>query len=177
MTGIDSIPTARKEQDILKEKLLAGKMLPNEIFEKMLILDQSTPDRRQAFANYELLTDDRVAIFIQTQSPENQSAYYKILGFTEFHLGQIKALEDQSGSEALKFFKASLEHAHQGHEDEEWTSYVVCTVAYFDENLEELNQASLSPEIIGNNRKIVENMKKGLRERGSMNYREDYLVE
>ncbi len=177
MTDIESIAASEKEQDVLKRNLLKGGLLPTEFFDKLLELDQSTPDRHQAYANYKILTDEAVKSFSLAQPLEVQMKYYKILGFTEFHLGQIKALEEGADNEALSFFKASLEHAHQAGEDEEWTAYVTATVAYFEKNFLALDEASQSPEITGNNRLIIENMKKGLSERGDILYMEDYRVE
>ena len=86
-------------------------------------------------------------------------------------------MKEGEASEALSFFQASLQHAEQAHESEEWTAYVSATVAYFEQDLDKLQQAARSQVITGNNRAIVENMIKGLRERGSINYREDYRVD
>lgn len=177
MSGIESISQPKREQDILKQKLLNGEMPPTEVYAKLLELDQSTQDRHQAIANYEILTNEMVISFNQSQSQDAQTEYYRILGFTEFHLGQIKAIEDSAPEKALSFFKASLEHALLAQEHDEWTAYVASTVAYFENDLKKIEEVSQSPEITGNNRKIVENMKKGLRERGGVDYKQDYRVE
>lgn len=177
MSDNESIPASEKVQDVLKRNLLEGKLLPTEFYDKLLELDQSTPDRHQAYANYRILADEAVKSFSLAQPLEVQKEYYKILGFTEFHLGQIKALEEGVDNEALSFFKASLEHAHQAGESEEWTAYVTATVAYFGKDFLALDEASQSPEITGNNRLIIENMKMGLSRRGDTLYMEDYRVE
>lgn len=165
-----------RPHDAFKRQLLTGEITAEDLHRKLLELDQSTSDRKHALDNYNLLSDAEVENFIQTQTAETQAAFYGFLGFTEFHLGQIKVVEG-SESEALHFFTEALKHAERAKDHEDWVTYITATVAYFEGDIVKLQQAAQNPALTGNNREIVSNLLRGLQQRGRPSYLEDYRID
>jgi hypothetical protein len=159
----------------LKELFLKGEITPKDFQDKLMELDQSTPDRSHSKENLALLTDPQIVQFIEDQPEEVQKGYYQMLSFTEFHIGQAKALYEDKPEEALEYFEKSLEHDYKGYAFSENVSYKKAVIAYFNNDAESLEEY-IDLDTRGNNPKILANMLKGLRERGSPNYKEDYRV-
>ncbi|HRH30589.1 MAG TPA: hypothetical protein PK886_00785 [Candidatus Paceibacterota bacterium] len=157
----------------LKGQLLSGEISPKEFKDKLVEIDQSTPDRANAKENLKLLLDPEIVNFIENQSEDIQKGYYQMLSFTELHIGQIKALYENNPEEALSYFEQSIEHEYKAHAFPENIAYKSAIVAYFKNQPNELEKY-IGTDERGNNPKILANMLKGLKERGYPNYKEDY---
>jgi hypothetical protein len=159
----------------LKRQLLSEEISPKEFRDKLMELDQSTPDRSNAKENLKLLEDPEIVSFIKNQSEDIMKGYYQMLSFTELHIGQIKALYENNPEEALLYFKKSLEHENHAYAFPENIAYISAIIAYFENQPDELEKYIGNDER-GNNPKILANMLNGLKERGHPNYKEDYKV-
>jgi hypothetical protein len=113
------------------------------------------------------MTDPDIESYIQLQSEDVQEGYLVFLSFTEFHIRQIKAFEGDD-IEALTYFKKAVEHEYK-----ESDGYGRATLAYFQNDPQKLEQL-IDASIMGNNLLILQNMLKGLKERGQPDYRADY---
>jgi hypothetical protein len=159
----------------LKRQLLSEKISSKEFRDKLMELDQSTPDRANAKENLKLLTDPEIVQYVESQSGEIQKGYYQMLSFTEFHIGQAKALYENDPMRALQYFEKSLEDDYKGYAFPENVSYKKAVIAYFNNDSDGLEKY-IDVNAQGNNPKILVNMLKGLQERGSPNYKEDYHI-
>jgi len=159
----------------LKRQLLSEEISPKEFGDRLMELDQSTPDRVNAKENLKLLTDPEIIQYIENQSEEIQKGYYQMLSFTEFHIGQAKALFENNPEEALEYFEKSLEDDYKGYAFPENISYKKAVIAYFSNDVDSL-ESYVDLDARGNNPKILASMLKGLQERGSPNYKEDYHI-
>lgn len=158
----------------LKKEFLSGNIKPEELRDKLKSLDQSTPDRVFSIKNLDFLLDNDVQNFILTFSEDIIKNYYQFLSFTQLHVGQIKAFENKN-DEALIFFKESLENEYKANNFPENIAYKKAVIAYFENDINSLEENILL-ETRDNNQKILENMLKGLKERGYPNYKIDYRV-
>ena len=159
----------------LKENLLSGAISPKEFCDKLIELDQSTPDRMNAIENLEILNDPEIFDFVKKLEDKVIKHYYQILSFAELHVGQIKSLSENNDSEALGYFKNALLHEYQANNFQSNIDYEKGIIAYFENNPDSLSE-SITDSVQGNNRKILLNMLNGLKERGFPNYKEDYRV-
>ena len=161
----------------LKQKLLSGELSLLDFRNKLIDLDQSTLDRKYSLQNLELLSDPEVISFIKEQEEKIQKRYYNFLSFTEFHVGQYFACENQDEEKTLEHFKKSLEAFEKGEVDEdyrqEWGIYVNGTIAYFEKDMGALRE---SVRLLGEkkNAQVLSRLLQGLEKRGEPNYLEDY---
>lgn len=160
-------------QEQLKQQLLSGVIDVTEFKKQLIALDQSTDDRMHAIKNLEVLIDPEIISFVQNQPEEVQRGYYQTLSFTELHVGQIKALFEGRPEESLEYFKSSLDHEYKANAFPENIAYKKAIIAYFENDIPAMEQALLS-DITGNNEKIVKNMLMNLKQRGSLDYKNDY---
>lgn len=157
----------------LKAKFLSGKITPTQFRDSLLELDQSTANKEHSLKNLETLKDPEIFNWF-TEHSEYLPEYNSFLSFTEFHVAQLKALENSS-EEAKVHFQNALEASEQGRgNDEDWKNYIHATNAYLNNDLESLKK--FSDQIVdGKNKTKTKQFIKGLEERGEPHYSEDYL--
>lgn len=162
--------------DLLKESMLSGEISLEDVKNELMEMDQSTQDRIASIENLKFLLNPEVVEFVNSK-PEYIDGYKSILSFTEFHVAQILAGEQDIS--ALDYFKNALENAKP---ESSWAAYIQGTILYMEgkEIPEEIilkaetkNFNEGTPQI-QRNMQILRNFNKGLKERGHTSYKEDY---
>ncbi len=107
----------KNKYESLKEGLFNGSISLEEVRDKLMEWDQSTPSRDASDENLAFLRDSQIVEYV-AQHPEAQEGYHNFLSFTEFHVGQRVA--SNNPTEAIGHFKKSLESARIDQSDESW---------------------------------------------------------
>lgn len=156
-------------QENLTQALLEGKIDANFFIDQFFDLDQSTPDRKNAIKNVEVIERPEVKrILAEGTDADNFNNFYS---FTHFHVFQINAHFDDMTS-ALEHLKISSEYASKIENDRHWPEYTRATVLYFENKLTEL--VDLYEQLGDMNKEVVARLIKGLEKRGYPDYNEDY---
>jgi len=155
----------------LKRQFLTGEIIPEEFQNKILELDQSTPDRNNSLKNIELLCDKEIVSWF-TQNSEYLPMYSSLLSLTEFHVAQSKACDEKDDKEAYEHFKKALEAGQKIYdENADWIIYIKATLAYLENDLVKLRKLTGQASA---NSKTLERLIHGLEKRGAPKYSEDY---
>lgn len=175
MENFPSSPTQENQENqyvTLKRGLLSGALSLVEVKDTLLGLDQATLSRDASEDNLRFLRDPEVVAYVATRSPKEIAGYHSLLSFTEFHIGQRTALNNQE--EAIEHFERALESAKmEGAPDEEWSAYIEGTLLY-------LNGVKIPEEIFAkiesrNNIAFLQRLNAGLQKRGIPSYASDYF--
>lgn len=155
----------KNKYDSLKKGLFNGSISLEEVRDKLMEWDQSTPSRDASDENLMFLHDPQIVDYI-AQHPETKEGYHNFLSFTEFHVAQ--RIASSNPTEATEHFRKALESAQVDH----WAAYVEGSLLYMEgkEIPEELIEKAESSR----NSQILRNFNAGLRERGAPSYMEDY---
>lgn len=153
----------------LKNDLLSGNILFEQVRNKLLELDQETLSRDAAETNLIFLRDPEIVEYI-SQNPEVYEIYNRFFGFTEFHIAQRLAIENNGSS--LIHFQNALECANQDTSRDSWRAYVEGTLLYMQGK--EIPEDLILKVEEERNAEILRNFNKGLKERGIPLYKEDY---
>lgn len=154
----------------LKEDLLNGHISLEEVRDKLIELDQKTNSRDASEMNLSFLRDPEVVQFL-SKDPEAIAGYNRVLSFTEFHVAQRLALNNDQGS--LSHFQESLDSAQQDKSNQSWCAYVKGTFLYVQGK--EIPEDLISQCEQTRNAEILRNLNKGLKERERPLYKEDYF--
>lgn len=156
----------------LKDNVLNGSLSFSELRDRLLELDQKTPSRDACLTNLEFLKDSDI-YGIVLKSPETADEYKKFLSFTEFHVAQKLAHENDQNS--IFHFQEALKAAEDSG-NEGWIAYIKGTLLYMEgkEIPEELIKKSSES---GRNSDILRNLNEGLKHRGKPSHTEDYEKE
>ncbi|MFW5853398.1 MAG: hypothetical protein ACOCU8_02095 [Patescibacteria group bacterium] len=154
----------------LKEKLFSDSISLEEVRDRLMEWDQATSARDASDENLVFLLDPQIVEYIN-QHPEAREWYHRFLSFTEFHVAQRLASNNQT-DKAIKHFRKALENAQINQLDEGWAAYVEGSLLYMEgkEIPEELIEKAESSR----NAQILRNLNEGLKERGTPSYVEDY---
>lgn len=157
----------------LKNQLLRGEIGLLEFRSKILELDQSSPDRKNALENLNLLSSPDLAEYINNQDESIKKGFLRLKGFTEFHVFQIKA--GQNDPNAVNILEQALEDYEAGKDEhsESFTNYIKGTLLYMQG--QEIKNEILEKVKEENNLKILKRMNSGLKTRGFPSYSEDYF--
>lgn len=150
----------------LKKKLLRKEISLIEIRNQLLKMDQKTPTHEAAESNLEFLKDPDIVEFVNSQ-PDALDNYKRFLSFTEFHIAQLHASENNT--DALGHFRSALDSSL----DQNWSAYIQGTILYIQgkEIPEELILGTENEKNI----QVLRNLNAGLKSRGNPSYREDYM--
>ena len=115
------------------------------------------------------------------------SSFLQALSFESFHMGQTEAIDQKNNDAALEDFEKSLQHAKDAvvsckdwknapawsvQTFSDWANYVKCTVAYFRNDITEVE--TLQGKCDSNN-SVVKRLLNGLSQFHSPDYCRDYL--
>ncbi|MEX1026966.1 MAG: hypothetical protein WD049_03010 [Candidatus Paceibacterota bacterium] len=157
-------------QEMLKKELLNQERAPTSFLEEIFKLDQSDKERSAAQNNREILEKEEVKSVFDSNA-ELSECYYTVLSLTYFHLAQQKGFK---GDIPVDELNKSIEAARQADLPEEEMRYKQATLAYFSRDLEKLEEiyeaTSTEDPFVG----FITNLYKGLKERGDIDYGEDY---
>lgn len=153
----------------LKEQLLHNNISFLVIRDVLMQLDQSTPTRGASIDNLNFLMDEDIVAYIE-KHVDVQEVYHKFISFTVFHVGQSLALKQDT--DALLYFQQTLTEAQKGNFGSSWIAYIEGTILY-------LQGKTIPEDLIGKvtesrNAEILRNFNEGLKDRGTVEYREDY---
>lgn len=152
----------------LADALLVGKMSKAEFLKQIDDLDQSTPVHADSIKNAVVLESVAVRdLFVGDPDFEN------IRSLTHFHVGQIRAMQEKF-DEAIRAFDQSLTAAQTIKDDDyqDWVEYVRATLAYLKHDLGTLEAISKAGKAM--NPEVIDRLRKGLQETGTVDYRRDY---
>lgn len=157
---------------IVKSELLEGKISLREFSDKIIELDQITLDRKNALENLNILSSPDLVEYVEKQDEDIKKSFFRLRGFTEFHVFQIKA--EHNEPDALTFLKEALEDYNMGRnlDSENFIKYIEGTLMYMQG--EEISDEILKELKEDNNLKILKRMNDGLIRRGYPSYNEDY---
>lgn len=156
------------ELDNLCEKLLTERIEPGEFLDSVLDLDQSDPERKSSLRAVEVLSKPEIVELFENSSEKIQ--FYSVRSLSYFHKAQVRISEgDTDVEDDLKM--ALNDSLEAGSEDIDWTNYVKATIAYLNNDLEELKKLEGDIKL---NRSLVRNFIQGLEERGRPDYLTDY---
>lgn len=155
----------RNNYQSLKEELLKGSISLEQVRDKLVTFDQETASRDASESNLVFLRDTEIVDFVGKHLEANDS-YQRLLSFTEFHVGQRRALEAVDTS--IEHFKNALENA----KDASWAAYIEGTLLYMQGK--EISEDIISKATDGRNSIVLRNLNEGLKSRGSPSYTEDY---
>lgn len=154
----------------LKEQLLHNNISFLTVRDALMQLDQSTPTRDASIDNLNFLMDEDIVAHIDTQHTDIRDAYHKFISLTSFHVGQSLALKQDT--EALSYFQQALTEAQKGNFGTSWIAYVEGTITYLQgKNIPEKLILQVTES---RNAEILRNFNEGLKDRGTVEYREDY---
>lgn len=153
----------------LKRKFLNGELNFLEVRDKLLELDQENLDREGSDKNLDFLRDPEI-FNLFSESKESLSVYHRFLSFTEFHIGQRLAM--RKIEDAISHFKESFKNAILGESDESWCSYIEGNILYMEGN--QIPDSLIEKVKEEQNKNILINFNKGLKERGFPDYELDY---
>lgn len=159
----------KNQYDSLKEGLFNGSVSLEEVRDKLMEWDQSTPSRDASDENLKFLRDPQVVQYI-SQHPEAQEGYHGFLSFTEFHVAQRIAASNPT--EAIEHFRKALESARVDQSDDSWAAYVEGSLLYMEGK--EIPEDLIGKAESSRNAQILRNFNAGLKERGAPSYMEDY---
>lgn len=164
----ENISPKDQEYDLLKQEILNGKVSLEEVRDKLIEFDQSSPSRDASESNLKFLLDRSIVDYVH-EHPEVLDGYNRLLSFTEFHVAQrLSAVEP---IEAIRHFEEAVRVAQKGG-DESWISYVQGSLLYMQN--QEIPENIIAKVQIPRNAEILRNLNSGLRERGVPSYMEDY---
>ena len=146
------------------------------VCDKLIEADQSVSSRVAALANYDFLIDRDIVNYLKTLDSDSNKIYYMVLGFTELHIGQIKAIIENDHQACLEYFEKALIHEFKGLAHPENIAYKQATIHYLKNEKVPLAEIIESKLNSGNNQLILINMLKGLNERGFPDYKKDYGI-
>ena len=153
-------------RDVSSEPTKNGRV---EFLEGIFALDQSDPGRIHAYECHQKLME-REQDFLGTAE---EDMYWDALSREGLHIGQIEAgKEDQAA--ALRWIQMAIDyasHVKSGFYSFDWIDYLRGTEAYLRGDVEALG--SIAPHCDAN-KKVIEGLLRGLKSRGSPNYKEDY---
>ena len=162
------------EKQGLKYALISGQLNANDFLVKIFEIDQASDEHTEAVNNLATLKDEEVRQRLQ-EPEEIFLKYCKILSLTNFHIGQIEAMDHANPEKALNYFEEALAPTKNVKDSsyQDWVYYVSGTIAYFKNNLDSLSDfiAKISDE---KNKKVLERLLIGLTERGEPDYIKDY---
>ncbi len=151
----------------LESQLLTGETSPKAFILAVRDLDQFISTRESAVKAAEILGKPEViALFVGT---EYEAMFYSVRSLTYFHRAQIRIIKGDGGY--LEDFKAALEDSQkEGTRSEDWSNYIQATIAYINNDLEELKKYAVKLVL---NKGLIQNFIGGLEERGYSKYLED----
>ncbi len=156
----------------LKKQLFSGTLSFHEIKNTLLALDQETLSRDASLQNLQFLRDPEIIAYVAGQLQEVVAEYNSILSFTEFHVGQRIALNNQG--EAIEHFEKALESAKlEDAPDEEWSAYIEGTLLYLKG--EEIPKEIFAKIESQKNIAVLQRLNAGLQKRGAPSYVADYF--
>jgi hypothetical protein len=155
--------------DTLKQKLFSGSISLEETKNLLMEWDQETYSRDASDENLKFLNDPKITEYIN-QNPEEKEGYHNFLSFTEFHVAQ--RLTSSNPTEAIEHFKKALENAQMDQSDESWVAYIQGSILYLEGK--EIPEELIKKAEQSTNAQILRNFNKGLKERGSPSYMDDY---
>ncbi len=160
-------------QLLLLEKLLLHKISQRDFIAKIMKIDQSTPNRIDAFDNLSILENKKIKKIFKRSSFKKD--YYNLLSLTYFHLGQINA--DKNNEKALYYFKLSLLASNRlgFKKHTQWKKYIKGTIAYFTYDKNRLKKILLSLDD-GRNKDIIRHFLERLKKGGNIEYKKDYSI-
>ncbi len=159
----------------LKDALVGGQIDALSFLTRIDDRDQSDPERSQAEANLEILTDPTVANYFATQKdPVAETKYHRLVSVAHFHIGQHLAFE--SNENARIEFAEALEAAENVPGDASWRRYVKATLVYLDNIPVYLKAIYMTMPDDDKNKPIIRNFIEGLKKRSHPNYKEDYAA-
>jgi hypothetical protein len=154
----------------LKEELSEGSISFEDVRDRLLKLDQSTPSRDASEENLNFLRDPQVVALIQKKT-EFLEEYQGFVSFTEFHVAQRLMMNDSQ--DGIEHFKKALESAQMDTRfGESWAAYVEGTLLYLEGK--EIPEEIIVKVVESRNAEILSNFNRGLKKRGTPLYEEDY---
>lgn len=153
----------------LKNDLFNNSISFNEVRDKLVEWDQEDYSRKASDENLLFLYDSQFTKYLK-QYPEMLEGYNRFLSFTEFHVAQRLAQNDPQ--KAIEHFKKAFDLAQENQENESWQAYTEGTLTYMGGK--EIPRIIIQKVTQPKNKKILENLNNGLKERGTPLYIEDY---
>lgn len=163
----------------LKYKLLSGKITPEGFRNILLEADQSTGDRASSQYTYYFLKEPIIENYFN--KGDFKTNYFLFLSFTSFHFAQYVSIDKKNQTMALELFKESLSQLQKISKNEidiDSILYHKATIAYFSQDLEEIEKLKSQMNPKGNlsvNISVVERLINGIKTYGNVNYARDYL--
>jgi hypothetical protein len=165
MPDINENPNGLNE---LTRRLLSEEMDRADFLVAVLALDQADPERKSSVLASELLMKPEISVrFVGT---DEEVTFYSVRSLSLFHRVQIQIAEGHS--EVMDDLQQVLSDSEQiGEDDMDWTNYVRATIAYLNNDSEELLRLV---NVVRLNKELVQNFIDGLAERGHPDYLVDY---
>lgn len=163
----------------LKYKLLSGKIDPEDFRNILLEADQSTGDRASSQYTYYFLKEPIIEKYFA--KGDFKTNYLLFLSFTSFHFAQYVSIDKRNQTMALELLKESLSQLQKIPESEIDTDSILyhkATIAYFSQDLEEMEKLKSQMNPKGNlsvNISVVERLINGIKTYGNVDYSRDYL--
>lgn len=151
---------------LLKEGLLNKTISLEEAKDRLLGWDQFSPFREDSENNLKFLLDPDIIGYIN-QNPETKEYYNRFLSFTEFHVAQRLAMDNEP--KAIDHFKKALEIAKTG---DSWSAYIEGVLFYLEGK--RIPEELIARVELPKNMLILEKLNAGLKKRGSPLYSVDY---
>ncbi len=164
-----NIERIKNKYETLKEGLFNGTVSLNEVREKLIEWDQSTPTRDASSENLVFLRDPQIVKYVEDR-PETKKGYNNFLSFTEFHVAQ--KIASNNPDEAVIHFRKALESARVDESNESWAAYVAGSLMYMEGK--EIPEDLIAKVEQPRNAQVLKNLNSGLKERGTVSYLEDY---
>jgi hypothetical protein len=157
----------------LMEELLLHKISHKDFIDKIMELDQSTPDRTDAAINLSVLKNKKIKKIFKKSYLKKE--YLNLLSLTYFHLGQANA--DKDNKKALHYFKSSLKASNRlgFNRHTQWKKYIKGTIAYFNYDKNKLKKILLSLDE-GRNKNIIKHFLERLEKGNNIEYKKDYSI-
>ena len=163
----------RTKQLSIMEEVLLHKISHKNFIDKIMKLDQSTPNRVDAAGNLSILKNKKIEKIFRRSSLKKE--YYNLLSLTYFHMGQ--KIADRDNKKALYYFKLSLKASNRlgFNKHTQWKKYIKGTIAYLNYDKNKLKKILIFLEG-GRNKNIIKHFLERLEKEGNIEYKKDYSL-
>lgn len=161
--------------NVSTEELLNKNISPDDFLDRLMALDQSTPNHSHAIENIKILTNPSVVDIFETNDKYSHK-YRNLLSISYFHKGQIEAMSN-GYKDALESFELAREQAINIQEESYgfWKDYVEGTIAYLKKDTASLQEINERMEK-SRNKEITSNFFQSLQNGEDIDYPRLYSV-